>query len=278
LLALQLSIAVANGTKALGRFTTRQGRVLYLGLEDSPRRMKYRFSLLLTDDKSMVNVDLEYKLPSLHPEGHAVLEACLSAASPPYALLVLDTFVAAVGSGRKGTNPFREDYSEINMLREMARKFNISILLVHHTRKEIKGDSSEALDQVMGTTGVTAAADSIIVIARRKDVLALVVKGKDTEISDELAIMFNLEDGSGWTVQGNAGAVAITAERRAIVDLLKASGPLEPREIAERLGKVGATVRSSLARMMQDGLLARSGKTYEVVGHERQPELEEREF
>jgi hypothetical protein len=278
-LALQLGIAVANGTKALGRFTTRQGRVLYLGLEDSPRRMKDRFSLLLTDDKSMVNVDLEYKLPSLNPEGHAVIEACLSAASPPYALLVLDTFVAAVGSGRKGnTDPFREDYSEINMLREMARKHNISILLVHHTRKEIKGDSSEALDQVMGTTGVTAAADSIIVIARRKDVLALVVKGKDTEISDELAIIFNLEDGSGWTVQGNAGAVAITAERRAIVDLLKTSGPLEPREIAERLGKVGATIRSSLARMTQDGLLARSGKAYEVVGHERQLELEEKEF
>jgi hypothetical protein len=30
-MALQLSIAVANGTKALGRFMTRQGRVLYLG-------------------------------------------------------------------------------------------------------------------------------------------------------------------------------------------------------------------------------------------------------
>lgn len=32
-LALQMSIAVASGVKVLGRFATKPGRVLYLGLE-----------------------------------------------------------------------------------------------------------------------------------------------------------------------------------------------------------------------------------------------------
>jgi hypothetical protein len=275
-MAQQLAIAVANGSKALGRFDTRKGRVFFIGLEDNNRRMQQRFDLLQADDDSRANIDVAYDIPALAPKGIAALDNYLSAANPSYRVVVIDTFVSALGLGqRKTTDPFREHYEEIRMLRALAEKHKIGVLLIHHTRKPAKDDQSEPIDQIMGTTGLTASADNNIVIAPRKGVgLVLAVKGKDTDLSNELAIKFDLADCSGWTVLGNASRVVdIAAGRRAIIDLLKASGGLEPHDIAKHLQKPEGTIRSSLARMVADAQVVKSGKTYEVAGHERQQEL-----
>ena len=49
-MALALGIAVATGGAAFGKIRTTPGSVLYLALEDSPRRLKSRISILLDQD------------------------------------------------------------------------------------------------------------------------------------------------------------------------------------------------------------------------------------
>ena len=53
--------------------------------------------------------------------------------------------------------------------------------------------------------------------------------------------------------------------RRAILNLLKRQGPLAANEMAHALGLTPAAVRMQLARLEDDGLLARDGRANDAV-------------
>jgi RecA-family ATPase len=50
--ALGLGIAVASGGYALGKIPVDEGEILYLALEDNPRRLQSRLRVLLGDDEA----------------------------------------------------------------------------------------------------------------------------------------------------------------------------------------------------------------------------------
>src|SRR6266851_2479123 len=57
-LMLGTAIAVASGGRALGQVKVAQGDVLYLALEDSPRRLQERIGVLLGDSPPPARLDL----------------------------------------------------------------------------------------------------------------------------------------------------------------------------------------------------------------------------
>ena len=138
-------------------------------------------------------------------------------------------------------------------IKEVADSHNIGILLIHHTRKEV---SEDVFDTVLGSTGITAAADTLIVLEKNKNVVNLHVRGRDVE-EDKLELKFDSQTLS-WMLVGNAGKYSLTAERKEIVDLLRDKGcSMKLKDIADAIGKKSDNVRHLLEKLMDvmDGVI-----------------------
>ena len=96
-------------------------------------------------------------------------------------LIVVDT-LAKIVQAEKGRDLVRSDYAEVDCIRRLAEKHCCGVLLVCHTRKM---ESEYALDSVQGTSGVTAAADYVLVLKRDgRGGHTLSLTGRDVESAE----------------------------------------------------------------------------------------------
>lgn len=132
----------------------------------------------------------------------------------------------------------------------------VAIVLVHHVRKM---DADDPLDTVSGTTGLTGAADTVLVLNRTSQGVTLVGRGRDIEEID-VAVSFSRET-CRWTAQGPAAEVRRSGERRAILDALQeASEPMAPADIAAATGMPSGNVCYLLFQMMKAGEVEKAGR------------------
>lgn len=133
----------------------------------------------------------------------------------------------------------------------MADRLGITVVVVYHLRKSTNDDP---LEEVFGTTGITGAVDTILVLKRARIEAdgTLFITGRDCE-EQELALRFNI---GRWEVLGGAKLYEISKERREILEAINGiGGSASPKEIVEVIGKNQATVKMTLTRMVNDGLL-----------------------
>lgn len=173
---LNLCLSVATGQN-LWCFTTRQGTVLYLALEDSLSRLQKRL-VGITEDGSpelfLGNRSSTLDQGLLDQLGLFIKE------HPNTVLIVIDTFFLVRGEGKKWASMYERDYLDMNLFQRFALDHDVSILLVHHGKKEKVGDF---FDQSSGSSGMTAAADGFLYLDRHdrlKDEGVLFVAGRDT--------------------------------------------------------------------------------------------------
>ncbi len=267
-LALQIAIGAALGQPALGRFyCPKPHGVLYFALEESEGRThnwQKRFitagapNAIFTD-----NIGMVYDLEPLSRGGVEQIDAALSAKQ--YGLVIIDTFLRAQGGIRKPKNgdPLQEDYESIKPLQQLAQKHKTAILLIHHSRKM---GAEYALDQIAGTTGLTASSDSNWTLNRTAQGVTLTIQGRDMADA-EWSLRFEQDDPLtfGWSVAGTADEARTSGERRAVLDVLRENGGLmKPAEIATALGRNRATVRGLLARMRSDALICSENGDYRL--------------
>jgi hypothetical protein len=197
--SLNLCTSVSNGGIALGRFNVEAGDVLYLALEDTPRRMQERLRLVLQDSSPPDNLDFLLECPPFDKGGGEAIESWLK--SHPHArLIVIDTF-KKVRQMRVSRNDFYgEDYDQAGQFKALADKYGVAIVLVHHTTKL---GSDDPLKSVSGSMGITGAADTILVLTRdrQSDTATLFVTGRDVEES-RLAFRWTKATCS-WTCEGD---------------------------------------------------------------------------
>jgi len=166
-----------------------------------------------------------------------------------------------------GTDPVRADYQEIKLLRQLCQRHKIGILLVHHSRKAARGDDIGSLDQILGTTGVSAAVDSILLLATNNDGQRLmIVTGKDCALEDNQAMTFDPKASPPWSCQGSAFWLTVGMERTDVLTLL-VSGPKQLGTLVTALGKKKAAVSNMLTRMAQAGLLFKDPKGWALRPH-----------
>ena len=204
-LVLDLAASVSTCTPFLGRKTT-PCNVLYLALEDTYERLQRRFGALMQDPNCGVSFAI-----SAPPMGNG-LEACLENAirqDSNLKLIIIDT-LQMIRNTNGDKYSYSEDYACLSKLKTIADTHNITILVVHHTRK---AGASDVFDTVSGTNGITGAADSMMVLTkatRAGNRATLTITGRDVE-GDELDLTFN----TGilrWECLGN------TEERNAAKD------------------------------------------------------------
>ena len=255
-LALGTSVAVAAGGVALGTKRVERGAVLYLALEDNPRRLQSRLKKLLPGGAAPEGLELATEWPRLGDGGLDALEAWLNT-HPDARLVVIDT-LAKFRTGQTGKNLYKEDYEAVEPLVELAADHNVAILIVHHLRKL---GAEDPLDQVSGSMGLTGGADGALVLNRqrgRADVY-LYVTGRDIEEEKELALSWDSTTAT-WKIAGDAEEYRTSKERQEIVECLRSLGePAGPKDVSEALGKPYNNVKQLMWKMGNEGDLRSVG-------------------
>ena len=266
-LALWLCLCVSQG-RPLWNFAVTQGEVLYLSLEDSYRRIQSRL-FDLTEDAP----------PTLH---FAIIADTLKhgleqqieqflAEHPTTKLVVIDT-LQRVRSAGSDSNLYANDYQDIGLLKKLADKRHIAILLIHHLRKLHDDDP---MNMISGSTGLSSAADSAFVLqkhSRLANVASLHCTGRDIpdrtlklEFGEEDHIWKLLEDSKTCSGASKISTLQLT---KLLSELLRADPEYlgSPSALSAKIdpdGTLGITpkkitrlVRESVAALRENGILA----------------------
>lgn len=251
-LLLDVAVAVATGGFALDTKCA-QGDVLYAALEDNQRRLKARMSKVCQLKEWPDRLTFWTEMLRLEDGGLDQLKSWVSSVTHPR-LIVVDVFskVKRPKGGAEGI--YDADYLAAAPLKKLADETGVAVVIVHHLRKAAADD--DPLDAVSGSTGLTGAADTILVLNRGSEGVTLYGRGRDIE-EIESAVQFDRQS-CRWSMLGEASEVRLSSERRAIIDALRAEAePMSPNVIANVTGSPSGSVRRLLHSMARDGEVVR---------------------
>lgn len=255
-LCLGLAVAVASGGRALGRIAVEQGAVLYCALEDTPRRLQNRLRLVLGNDAVPDGLDIVTRVPRL-PLLAEYLDGWLDDHRDAR-LVIVDVLrkVRPLSDG-KG-NVYNEDYDTLAALKDLADKYGIAVVVVHHTRKSV--DDADVFNEVSGSTGLTGAADAILVCKRARNTAEAVMHVTGRDVNEHEYGMRWDSARCMWTLLDEPVALAtMGATRRQIADFLTTNQGSTPQEIAIGTGLKVNTVQVNVRRMVADDQLDSDG-------------------
>jgi len=249
-LALHIATALSIGGAVLGQIKVPKAEdLLYLALEDTPRRLKNRLDKM--GAISSVNLNIVTEWPR-GPKAIELLDRWMEA-HPDTKVVIIDTLqrVRALGDHPPS---YAEDYSEVGLLKSFADRHGIAVIVLTHTRKMAADDY---LHMVTGTTGISAAADTVICLTRTRGQADAVLSATGRDIDEqELALRFDTEIGT-WNILGDAAEYRQTSERQEILSVLK-DAPAEGMKTAEIATATGKTVSNTsylLARLRDDKMV-----------------------
>ena len=251
-LMLDLCFSVAAGEKFLD-FDTEQGTVLYLDLEDPETRLLQRAR------------EIRDVIPSRFHEATRAgkLGAGLAEQIEDFVHDHPDTNLVVIDTLQKIRKPkgdtYAGDYQVVSPLKNLADKLEIAIVCIHHTRKM---KAKDTFDSVLGSTGLTAAADGIYVLERKAEgkpfgQLSFISR----DIPDgEISVRFD-HDTCRWypvTPYDMEREMLLADEAMsALIDFMKHETIFEgtATELCERLGlKIGANNLSSKLAKYENSL------------------------
>ena len=186
-MVLEMGLHIAKGIP-FWNLPTKQGTVLYLALEDSFARIQNRLNRL-TDDVPN-NMFFATMSGTLANTLCSQIEHFFSEHRDTV-LIIIDTFQIVRNNGIDTS--YANDYDEVRKLKALADSLKISLLLVHHLRKQ--GDS-DPLNKLSGTTGISGAMDAVFILdvsKRNARGATLFCTGRDIE-SREMELSFSKEN------------------------------------------------------------------------------------
>jgi hypothetical protein len=258
-LGLQICLGVAYGESVLGR-EVKQGKAVYLALEDNYRRLQSRLRQLRPTGYATEDLILHTKWPKFNEGGVEKLIETIEKHKPR--IIVIDTF-AKVRPPTQNSNLHQSDYGALAPITEVANKYRTTILIIHHNRKG-KAET-DPLEQISGSLGLAGAVDGALIIDgnRGDPSYTLSLIGRDIPNDDDLAI--TLQKNGQWVVLGAAKEVFMSQERQALKELLLLHPRgLKPSEVVDLTGKKAGTVRKLMNSMARDGQLVNVKGTYSL--------------
>ena len=266
-LALWLCLCVSQG-QPLWNFAVTQGEVLYLSLEDSYRRIQSRLFDLTEDAPPTLHFAI--MADTLKHGLEQQIEQFLTE-HPTTKLVVIDT-LQRVRSAGSDSNLYANDYQDVGLLKQLADKHHIAVLLIHHLRKLHDDDP---MNMISGSTGLSGAADSTFVLqknSRLANIASLHCTGRDIpdrtlklEFGEEDHIWKLLEDSKTCSTTSKISTLQI---ENLLSELLRADPTYlgSPSALSAKIdpdGSLGITpkkvtrlVRESVAALRENGILA----------------------
>lgn len=185
-MVLDWCVRIAKG-ESVWNLPTEKGTVLYLCLEDSLSRIQDRLNSITDEVPNNLYVVTESE--SIESGLIQQIQNFIINHNDTN-LIVIDTFQMIRNNSELS---YANDYNEIGKLKQYADEMSISILLVHHLRKQ--GDS-DPLNKLSGTTGISGAVDAAFVLdkdKRNENKANLLCTGRDIE-EREFQLSFNKEN------------------------------------------------------------------------------------
>ncbi len=237
-LVLSILLAMSSGGRALGKLPIdRKQRVLYLALEDGDRRMQDRCRQLLADDP--IPGLFAYVTKVQPGKAGAVIRAYLER-HPDTALVVIDTLGKVMPPASPGESSYQRDYRIGGGIKDIAdRHPGLAVVVLHHDRKATADDF---VDSVSGTHGLAGAADTIVVLARKRQSTdgLLKITGRDVA---EAEYAIEMQDGRAWVLDGD--------------DLAQAGERARQREEQDGLSETSSDVIAFVRAAGADGVAAK---------------------
>jgi hypothetical protein len=254
-LTLGLSLAVAAGGKALGAIDVTPGHVLYLALEDTPRRLRTRLIKMLGPDLAPVNMMITLACPPLPDGGDIQIGRWLNE-HPAARLVVVDVFARMRGPMPSG-NAYDADYAAVAKMKAVADAHGVAMVLVVHCRKR---EAEDFLETVSGTNGLAGAADAVAVLRRPRGKAdgMLQVTGRDVE-ENTYALNFDADLGTWQLLDGPASEHLLGDTRATILIAVGVAPGAGPRQLASATGLGYDLVKQTVRRMVDDGQLSTDG-------------------
>ncbi len=187
---LQVAAAVSEGSTIFGGIQLPQPRrVLYMALEDSPRRIQKRLDIMGLEYGR--NVDFIFDLKDNNPAD--IISAWFTKWEAQKPIVIVDTYGRTLDGEQDAT--YSRDYAGMAHYKHIIPN-GCSLLFVHHTKKADEGDFLQALS---GTNGLAGAADTIIVLKRdrlSKDATLSITSREMEEAEHHL----NFSENAVWTI------------------------------------------------------------------------------
>lgn len=254
-LMLDAAVAVARGGFVLDNKCA-QGDALYAALEDNERRLKGRMAKVCPMGDWPDRLTFWTEMNRLEEGGIEQLREWICSAVAPR-LIVIDVFSKVRRSKGAQEGLYDADYLAAVPLKKLADETGVAIVIVHHLRK--MAADGDPLDMVSGSTGLTGAMDTILVLNRGSDGVTLYGRGRDIE-EIESAVEFR-RDTCRWSMLGDAREVRLSDERKKVIDALRtAAEPMSPTQLADVTEMPNGNVRRLLHSMARDGEVRKTGR------------------
>lgn len=257
--SLDLALSVATGRPFMSRATD-QGAVLYLALEDSPRRLQERLQRIGPGvDWEDLPLELWTEIEPVDAGGLTALREWLEGAERPR-LIIADIW----GRFESRTPSTKNDYDRITQtmqpIQALAVEFDVAILLIHHTKKSTGegAQGGDPFDQVLGSRALTSNMDLTMVLTRTRmqQDAVLDVTGRDVEES-KINVTFD-KTSCRWDVTAHESGPALSPEKQLVLDAVQ-QGFTKATAVAEHLGKKRPAVANHLTDLVREGHLVRLG-------------------
>ena len=177
-LMAQLAYHVCTGVRLWDNEVSK-GTVLYLALEDTPKRLQGRlFRMFGTDSTD----NLYFSTAGVKQIGSGLDEQLQGFVRkhPDTKLIIIDTLQKVrESSGDKFS--YANDYELVGKLKQFADNNHLCLLLVHHTRKQ---QADDKFDMISGTNGLLGAADGAFLLQKEKrtsNSATLDISGRDQQ-------------------------------------------------------------------------------------------------
>lgn len=254
-LALQVAVEVSRGGAVLGRFECVKGKVAYLDLESSQRRMQGRLRAMAPDaaytDDLMIATEWERGDAAV-----AALDATLKA-DPDIRVFVIDILAMIRAPRQKNGNVYDEDYAALQPINLWAENNRVAVLIIHHTRKA-RGD--DPFEKISGSNAISGAVSAMWMLERApsegKNEAILRIRGRDIQLDEDHAIRWD-EDAARHVYQGSSEMVTTSSDRRAILQAMQDGNEYTAIEIAQVVGKSRTNVANMLRALVSAGKVER---------------------
>jgi hypothetical protein len=272
-IALQLAVGVASDT-GKGFFLGIEpienfGNVLYLALEDSLYRLKSRLLYTNPEHNKLPNFEAWVECPRLSEGGLVKIENWVKNKEKPR-LVVIDVLEMVRAMPDKYKSAYTQDYEELGKLKKLCHKYNISIMVVDHKRKQ---EAEDVMNTIHGSVGKQGAPDGLLVLTRpRKERIGTISRtGKDFEEESDMAVEFDVVQNGGFKIIGDASEVVASEQVKEIIKLFEdINEPLTSKRIADEIGINYSSVRVTVRRLCSRGTLKQWDKGTYILNQKYQ--------
>jgi len=256
-LGLDLAVSVASRTPCLGRFPVEEGgpALVYLA-EDALHHVRDRIGQLCAHRAlDLASLDLHViTAPSLRLDrtrDQRALDATLRALQPR--LLLLDPLIRLHGLDE---NSAAEISGLLGFLRELNRRHQLALVLVHHLAKRSHRDPGQAL---RGSGDIHAWYDSACYLTRHESNLRLTVQHRAAPAPDPMLLKLAGGQGEPLHLQLDGHPTPPPSLADAVCDQLRhSSEPLSRSALREQLRVNNARLGLTLAELQRAGRVSRT--------------------